>query len=81
MLQICLKDYNEEDIDFVRELIRASIYEIVRSEEVNQSIEEKLLESSDAFIEAEREGKLYLSHRCNDRCLVMNDDDTTRCRK
>ena len=81
LLQICLKDYNGEDIDFVRELIRASIYEIVRSEEVNQLIEEKLLESSDEVIEVEHEENFNLSHRCNGRCLVMNDDGTTRCRK
>ena len=81
LLQICLKDYNREEIDFIRELIKASVCEIVRSEEINQLIEEKLLESFDEVIEVEHEGKLYLSHRCNDRCLVMNDDDTTRYRK
>jgi len=81
LLRVNLDEYNGNEQEFVQELIRGSVVEIVRSNEVDKFIKEGLIDHPDDVSIILHEGKMFLRHRCNDRCLVMNLDGSLRCRK
>lgn len=85
MLSINWEKLNQSQKDSINDLIRASVCNIVRHDEVDQLIEEGLLESVDDVEDVENDGKIILPHRCNQRCLVRVSDgdgpEAFRCKK
>ena len=82
-LMICLlwEAMTEKEREFVNDLIRASIFDIVRPDEVDRFMKEGVFTyRHDIFKVWENTGK-FLPHICNDGCLVKNADGTFRCRK
>ena len=65
----------------VDDLIRASIFDIVRSDEVADLINEGIFKEEDDIFELIENAEKFLPHRCNDACLVRRADGTLRCRK
>ena len=72
---------NEEEKAFVNDLIRASIYDIVRSDEVPKMIEEGIFNHLKDVHTIYQDVEKFLTHRCNDSCLVRRPDGSFRCRK
>ena len=66
---------------FVDDLIRASICDIVRPDEVDKFVEEGVFTNEHDLFQVYEHAETYLPHRCNDRCIVKNEDGTLRCRK
>ena len=72
---------NEEERIFVNNLIRASVFDIVKPKEVNKFIEEGIFDNQYDIYTVYENAELFLPHRCNDACLVRNPDGSYRCRK
>ena len=72
---------NEEEKAFVNDLIRASIYDIVRSDEVPKMIEEGIFNHPEDVHTIYQDAEKFLAHHCNDSCLVRRPDGSFRCRK
>jgi predicted GIY-YIG superfamily endonuclease len=81
MLALNFNQMNEEEKAFVNDLIRASIYDIVRSDEVPRMIEEGIFNHPEDVHTVYEDAEKFLGHRCNDSCLVRRPDGTYRCRK
>ena len=72
---------SEAEKEFVNDLIRASIFDIVRTNEVPRMIEEGIFTHPDDVYTVIEDAEKFLPHRCNDACLVRRPDGTFRCRK
>ena len=66
---------------FTDDLIRNGIFQIVRIDEVPDYIEKGHFTSIWDVNEVVDNAANFLTHRCNDGCLVKNLDGTMRCRK
>jgi hypothetical protein len=62
---------NKKQKDFIKDLIRGNICEIVRSDEVERLIEEGVFESINDYYDMIKDGEKFLQHICNPRCLVQ----------
>lgn len=81
MNEVDWENLTDDQIDFVEDLIRASVCDIVRSDEVSEYIEEGIFDSVDDYYVIKIDGETFLAHRCNDSCLVRMPDGTLRCQK
>ena len=61
---------NEEQKSFVKDLIRVSILDIVRPNEIQTLIDEDIFEFANDVNEIIRDVERYLRHRCHSRCLA-----------
>ena len=62
-------------------MIRTSIYDIVKSNEVAKFVEEDNFEHLYDVISVYENATKFLSHRYNNKCLVYNPDGLFRCYK
>ena len=71
--------------DKLDDLIRCSIFDIVRADEVQGLIDEGIMKSIDELPEFHDLCSCILSHKCNSRCLRRigpgNDSEDFQCRK
>ena len=81
MIQLNWDEMSPDEKAFVDDLIRAGIFDIVRSDEVDDLINEGIFENEDDIIEVIGNAEKFLPHRCNDTCLVRRADGTLQCRK
>ena len=72
---------NKEENEFVNNLIRTSMYDIVKSNEVAKFVEENIFEHPDDVISVYENAAKFLPHRYNGACLVCNLDKSFRYRK
>ena len=69
-----------EEREFVKNLAKGSIFDVVKSEDIEKYKEMRLISSSEDVHKRIEDGALFLTHRCNNRCMVKNNDGTLRCR-
>lgn len=81
MLQIYWRLLNESQTAFVKDLIRASVLEIVRTSEVQTLLDEGIFKSMDDYQDMMKDARKFLPHICNPRCLARVGPDQYRCRK
>eukprot|EP00957_Ditylum_brightwellii_P000188 15423-Ditylum_brightwellii.AAC.1 len=67
--------------DFVKDLIRASVLDIIWPSEIQRFIDEGVFQCVDDVIKIIELGKTILPHRCNPCCLAQVDDNKFKCRK
>ena len=67
--------------EFVNNLIRDSLLDIVRVDEIQRLIDKGLFKNSNNVTKIFDIGQSVLSHHCTPRCLVMVDEDKYVCRK
>ena len=70
ILEINWKVLSEEEKAFVKDLIRASIVDIVRAEEYQSFIDESIFRSMDDHDDMIKDATKFLTHHCNSRCLM-----------
>jgi predicted GIY-YIG superfamily endonuclease len=70
----------DEECEFVKNLARGSIFDVVRSDEIQDYIDRELIKSQDDVSPLVEDVDTFLTHKCNDRCLVKRSDGGFRCR-
>ena len=85
MLGIRWGELNESQKTSINDLIRASVGDIVRVNEVDRLIEEGIIESMNDLEGIQKDAETILRHRCSERCLRRISDGNGRdsfvCRK
>lgn len=81
MIELDWEKMTDEEANFVDDLIRASLCDIVKSSEIPSFIDKGVFEAVEDAFEVSEDGELFLSHVCNDSCLVRMPDGRLRCRK
>ena len=85
MLSLKTSEMTEDQIDKMDELVRASIVDIVRDDEVDRLVAEGILDRRTDIYEMQDLASSILSHHCNPRCLRRvsdrNGKATFLCRK
>ena len=74
MTQLDSEQMMMDEKRFVDDLIRASIFDIVKAEEISKFIEYDICTVYD-------NGMTFLPHHCNNTCLVNNPDRKFSCQK
>ena len=69
LAQMC--EHSREDLG---NLIRNNIVDIIKPEEVDAMIDEGLINHKDDVNQVQIDGKTYIIHRWNSRCLVPDKD-------
>jgi predicted GIY-YIG superfamily endonuclease len=80
ILAVDYKSLTEEESEFVNNLANGSVFDVVKSENIHEYVEKHLIPSKDSVHDLIDNGVAFLTHKCNDRCLVKNGDGTLRCR-
>ena len=81
MIELKWSKMSQEEKDFVNDLIRASIFDIVKPEEAQAMVEEGVFQHEMDIYQVVNDATRLLPHRCNDACLVRKADGNFRCRK
>lgn len=81
ILKVKWESLSEEEREFVKLLIRASVCDIIRTDEVEYYISQGIISSYDVVMEIEGDAYRFLSHKCDSRCLVPTLDGRMRCRR
>ena len=81
MLKINWDNLSAEEKEFLNDLIRASVIDIVRVDEVDHLIEHGLMKSVVDLEEIVNDASTILGHHCSPRCLMMVSPGVFRCRK
>ena len=85
MISMNTLEMNEEQTVKVNDLIRASIIDIVRSDEVQSLIDEGILNEYDDVYTIQDLARGILAHKCNPRCMQCKGDgevpENFKCRK
>ena len=75
----------EKELEFIQELVRAQICNIVNHDEVEELINHGIFKKYEDRFETEKNASTILAHKCNQRCAVRikpgNTPDCFRCRK
>lgn len=81
MIELDWKKMTDEEIEFVDDLIRASVCDIVRADEAKEYVKEGIIGHPSDIKMIHDDGETYLGHVCSDSCLVRMPDGSLRCRK
>lgn len=81
MIQLKMERMTVEEKNFVDDIIRAGIFDLVRSNEIQKFIDDGIFEDTSDIFEVYDNAASFLPHRCNDSCLVKKADGEFRCRK
>ena len=83
ILEVNWKALSESETSFVKDLIRASILDIVRTNEVQALIDEGIFQSMDNYEGMISDAEKYLPHKCSQRCQMRTGPGPNdfRCRK
>ena len=80
MAQVRWSKLTDEEKEFVEDLVRASIMDIVRSDEIDKFVDQGVFEYEEDVTSVYKDAEDFLPHRCNSRCLVKTASGF-RCRK
>ena len=72
---------SQEQKAFVDDLVRASVLDVVRLDEVTKMIENSVYKSVDDWFDMQNDTNMFLGHICNSRCLRRTADRKFKCRK
>lgn len=75
-----IKDMTEDSREFLYDLIRNNVVDLIKPEEVPGLIEEGYIASRYDIPEIQRDQETYLKHDCDSRCLVYNAQGELVCR-
>eukprot|EP00957_Ditylum_brightwellii_P126839 9668728-Ditylum_brightwellii.AAC.1 len=67
---------NEDNRIFVNDLIRTSIFDIAKPEEIDRLMEDGIFTHREDVTNVYENAKKFLPHVCNDACLVKKPDGT-----
>ena len=81
MIELKWSKMSASEKRFVKDLIRADIFDIVRPEEAPALVDEGIFKSEFDIYDVYKHADMFLPHRCNDACLVKKADGSMRCRK
>ena len=81
MLKLNWDKLSSEEKKFINDMIRASVIDVVRVDEVNHLIEHGLMKSVVDLEEIVEDASKILGHHCSPRCLMMVSPGVFRCRK
>jgi hypothetical protein len=81
MLKLAWSKLSEEEKNFIDDLIRASVCDVVRVDEVDHMVEHGLLNSVVDLDEVVKDASTVLGHRCSLACLVMVSPGVYKCKK
>ena len=81
ILQVLYHMLNEEQKSFVDNLVRASVLDVVRPDEVQKMIEDGVYESVDDWFDMQNDASTFLGHICNSRCVRRTAEGKFQCRK
>ena len=80
ILEVLYNLLSVEEQKFVNELIRASVIDVIRYNEIDDYIKNNIITCKEDVHDVVNDGVLFLTHRCNDRCLVRGSNGDMRCR-
>ena len=76
---------NDQTRDFLEELVRTSVVEIIKTDEVQSYIDQGLLSCEEEYHDVVEEARVKLTHRCDERCKrrisSKDGEDSFVCRK
>ena len=81
ILEANFDEMTDAQKNFVDDLSRCSILDIVRPDEIGKLIEDGTFETIDDWKETIDDGKRFLGHICDSRCLMKTENGGTKCRK
>ena len=81
MIELKWSKMSQEEKDFGNDLIRASVFDIVKPEEAQAMVEEGVFQHEMDIYQVVNDATRFLPHRCNDVCLVRKADSNFRYRK
>jgi hypothetical protein len=81
MIQIDWKNLSESETKSLDELIRASICDIARIEDMDNYIRDGIISNIDEQKYIHSDAEKYLSHKCDSRCMTCVAPGKYRCRK
>jgi predicted GIY-YIG superfamily endonuclease len=83
ILEISWKLLSDEEKEFVKDLIRSSIVDVVRTEELQSYFDEGIFTSIDEYKDMVHDASKFLPHHCSPRCLMRTGPGPNdfRCRK
>ena len=76
MVRLDWSQISEEETEFVKDLIRASIFDVVRPNEVERYVKEGFFTKMHDIHKVYEKAEKYLLHRRNERCFVKRADGT-----
>ena len=69
-----------DERQFVENLGKGSIFEVIKSEDIEKYKEMGLITKDEDVHHRVNDAALFLPHKCNNRCLVKKQDGSFRCR-
>ena len=81
ILEVNWEALNQEQTLFVQDLIRASTFDIARTDEVENLISEGVFQDTSDYHDMIKDASKFLPHICNPRCLARVGEDKYKCRK
>ena len=81
ILQVTLSLLSAEEHEYINDLCRCYIFDIVRVNEIDDLISDGTFESQEDYYHVVSDSNDFLVHTCNSRCIVKTGDGTERCRK
>ncbi len=81
LLKIHWETLSSEEKEFVKELIRASVLEIVRPDEAEHLRRDGIISSMHDIDDIIKDAQTMLTHHCSPRCLMAVGDGVYKCRK
>ena len=81
MIQLNWENMNQAETDFVNNLVRASIFDILITSEVETIINDGVFKSENNLQYVVKYAETFLPHFFNTRCLVKTPDGGFCCMK
>ena len=85
IIEMKVNDMSEDDLEYINDLVRAQIFDIVRHEEAQELIDHGIFKKYEDKFETEEIAEICLCHKCNQRCLVRikpgNTPECFKCKK
>lgn len=80
LLKLNDKKLSQDDKDFIADLIRNDVFDVVRPNEVQGLIDEGYIRSEEDIYEVQEDQYNFTRHRCGPRCLVYDASGKLVCR-
>ena len=81
ILQIYWSVMTSDNKKFVKDLMRASTYDIVKPDEVQNMIDHGIFKTIDDYHDMVLDAEIFSTHICNERCLYRVGLNKFKCRK
>jgi hypothetical protein len=81
ILEVNWKVLNPEEKKYIKDLIRCSIFDIVRPNEIESLINEGVFECIEDHRDMMKDAERFLPHKCSSRCQACIAPGVFRCRK